>query len=60
MEVETLFKPTTLVDMMAEMKRLACQNLAEQLTSKEKLTLQSDGTSKFGQLYSGFQVHVNA
>ena len=55
MEVETFFKPTTLVDMMAEMKS---QNLAEQLTSKEKLTLQSDGTSKFGQHYGWFQVSM--
>ena len=58
MEVEALPKPTTLVDMMAEMKGLACQHLAEQLTSTEKLTLHSDGTSKFGQHYGGFQVSM--
>ena len=58
MEVEALPKPTTLVDMMAEMKGLACQHLAEQLTSTEKLTLHSDGTSKFGQYYGGFQVSM--
>ena len=37
---------------------LACQHLAEQLTSTEKLTLHSDGTSKFGQHYGGFQVSM--
>ena len=58
MEVETLPKPTTLVDMIAEMKGLACQQLAEQLTALEKLTLYSDGTPKFGQHYGGFQVSV--
>ena len=51
MEVDTLPKSTTLVDMMAEMKGLACQQIAEQLTASEKLTLHSDGTSKFGQHY---------
>ena len=58
MEVDTLPKPSTLVDMMVEMKGLACQHIAEQLTSTEKLTLHSDGTSKFGQHYGGFQVSM--
>ena len=49
-------KPTTSVDMMAEMKGLACQQLAEQLTASEKLTLYSDGTLKFGQHYGGLQI----
>ena len=34
MEVDTLPKPTTMVDMMAEMKGLACQQLAEQLMER--------------------------
>ena len=51
-------KLTTLVDMTAEMKGLACQQLAEQLTATEKLTSHSDGTSKFGQHYGGFQVSM--
>ena len=55
-EVDTLPKPSTLVEMMVEMKGLACQQLAEQLTITDKLTLHSDGTSKFGQHYGGFQV----
>ena len=43
---------------MAEMKGLACQHLAEQRISTEKLTLHSDETSKFGQHYGGFQVSM--
>lgn len=56
LEIDTLPKPATLVEMTAQMKGLACQQLAEQLTSSDKLTLHSDGTSKFGQHYGGFQV----
>ena len=59
MEVDTLPKPSTLVDMMVEMKGLACQHIiSEQLTSTEKLTLHSDGTSKFDQHYGGYQVSM--
>ena len=56
LEVDHLPKQATLVEIMAEMKGLACQQLAEQLTATENLTLHSDGTSKFGQHYGGFQV----
>jgi len=35
MNVENLPKPTTLIEMTAEMKGLVCQQLAEQLTRKE-------------------------
>ena len=42
--------------MTSEMKGLACQQLAEQLTRTKDLTLHNDGTSKFGQHYGGFQV----
>ncbi len=41
--------------MLAEMKVLSCQQLAE-LGSSDNLTLHSDGTSKFGQHYYSFQV----
>jgi len=58
MNVENLPKPTTLIEMTAEMKGLLCQQLAEQLTRTEDLTLQNDGTSKFGQHYGGFQVSL--
>ena len=59
MEVDTLPKPTTMVDMMAEMKGLACQQLAEQLTASEKITLHSDGTSKFGQRYGEYSLGLS-
>ena len=35
----------------AEMKRLACQQVAEELSEQANLTLHSDSTSKFGQHY---------
>ena len=44
------------MNLMAEMRGLACQQLSEQLTTADNLTLHSDGTSKFGQHYGGFQV----
>ena len=43
MDVESLPKQTTLIDMTSEMKGLACQKLAEQLTSTKKFTLHNDG-----------------
>ena len=44
--------------MTSEMKGLACQQLAEQLTRTKDLTLHNDGTSKFGQHYGRFQVSL--
>ena len=58
MECDTLPKPSTLVDFMVEMKGQACEHIAEQLASTEKIILHSDGTSKFGQHYGGFQVSM--
>ena len=58
MDIESLPKQTTLIDMTSEMKGLACQQLAEQLTTTKNLTLHNDGTSKFGQHYGGFQVSL--
>lgn len=58
MNVENLPKPATLIEMTTEMKGLVCQQLAEQLARTEDLTLHNDGTSKFGQHYSGFQVSL--
>jgi len=55
MEVDTLPKPSSLVEMIPQMKGLACQQLAEQLTSSDDLTLHSDGTSKYSQHYGGFK-----
>jgi hypothetical protein len=48
--------PSTLVNMLAEMKGLACQQLGEVLIQERNLTLHSDGTSKFGLHYVGFQM----
>ena len=45
--------------MMPEMKGLACQQIAEQLTASEKLTLHSDGTSKFGQRYGDYSLGLS-
>ena len=45
--------------MFAEMKGLACQQLAEELSKQENLTLHSDGTSKYGQHYYSFQVSTH-
>ena len=58
MNVENLPKPSTLIQMTSEMKGLACQQLAEQLTRTKDLTLHNDGTSKFGQHYGRFQVSL--
>ena len=58
MDVENLPKQTTLIDITSEMKGLACQQLAEQLTTTKNLILHNDGTSKFGQHYGGFQVSL--
>ena len=55
---ENLPKPSTLIQMTSEMKALACQQLAEQLTRTKDLMLHNDGTSKFGQHYGGFQVSL--
>ena len=58
MNVENLPKPSTLIQMTSEMKGVACQHLAEQLTRAKDLTLHSDGTLKFGPHYGGFQVSL--
>ena len=55
-EVKELPQLTSLVRMFAEMKGLACQQLAEELGKQENLTLHSDGMSKYGQHYYSFQV----
>ena len=58
-KVKTLPQSTSLVRMFAEMKGLACLQLAENLTKQGNLTLHSDGTSKYGQQYYLFQVSTN-
>ena len=51
LEVKELPHTATLVRMLTEMKGLAYQQLSEELSKQENLTLHSDGTSKFGQHY---------
>ena len=44
--------------MYAEMKGLAYQQVAEESSEQDNLTLHSDGTSKFGQHYGSFQISI--
>ena len=55
-EVKELPHSSSLVRMLAEMKGLACQQLAEELSKEQCVTLHSDGTSKYGQHYYSFQI----
>ena len=55
-EVKELPHSTSLVRMFAEMKGLAYQQLAEELSEQDNLTLHSDGTSKYEQHYYSFHV----
>ena len=55
-DVDRLPKYSTLVGMFSEMKVLAYQQLAEELTEYEHTTLHSDGTTKFGHHYGSFQI----
>ena len=56
LSVERLPQYTTLINMLSEMKVLACAQLAEELSCSEQTTLHSDGTTKFNQHYGSFQV----
>ena len=56
LEIDELPKMSTLVSMLPEMKALAYKQLGEELTECSDATLHSDGTSKFGQHYQGFQI----
>ena len=55
-QVKELPHSTSMVRMFAEMKGLACQQLAEELSEEDNLTLHSNGTSKYGQHYYSFQI----
>ena len=54
-EVKELPQSMSLVRMLAEMKGLTCQQLAEELGKQEDLTLHSDGASKYGHCQHPFQ-----
>ena len=58
-EVKQLPHSSSLVRMLAEMKGLACQQLAEEVSKEECVTLHSDGTSKYGQHYYSFQISTS-
>ena len=55
-ECGALPKPGTLSGMLAEMKCLAYQQISDELSQQENVTLHGDGTSKFGHHYSSYQV----
>ena len=59
-EVDDLLKTGTLVRMYSELKGLAYQQVAEELSKITDLTLHSDGTSKFGQHYGSFQISARS
>ena len=46
-EVDALPKPSTLSGMLAEMKCIVYQQISDELSQHDNLTLHSDGTSKF-------------
>jgi len=60
LEINELPKMSTLVSMLPEMKALAYKQVGEELTKCNNLTLHSDGASKFGQHYQGFQVSASS
>lgn len=55
-EIDTLPSNRTLVRMLTELKFLSYQQLADSLQQCENITLHSDGTCKFGQHYTSFQI----
>ena len=60
MDIDTLPAPSTLTNMLVEMKGIACQQLGEVLSQEENVTLHSDGTSKYGMHYVGFQMSAES
>ena len=49
-------KKSTLANMMVEARSVAHLQLAEELSKPSSNTLHSDGTTKFGEKFGGFQV----
>lgn len=56
MECDHLPKHTIISEMLLESRALSQVQLAETLANTEYNTLHSDGTTKFGQKYCGYQV----
>ena len=59
-EVDELPKPSTLTGMLAEMKCIAYQQISDEVNQHDYLTLHSDGTSKFGEHYSSYQISTES
>lgn len=55
-EVGSLPKPSTLSGMLTEMKCIAYEQLSDELSSEDNITLHSDGTSKFGAHFGSYQI----
>ena len=55
-EVGELPKSSTLCGMLVEMKSIAYDQISEQISSQDNVTLHSDGTSKFGEHYGSYQI----
>lgn len=55
-EVGSLPKSSTLSSILAEIKCLAYEQLSDELSSEDKVTLHSDGTAKFGQHFGSYQI----
>ena len=58
-ECERLPKRTMITELTVEGHTLAQAQLAEALCNTENATLHSDGTSKFGHKYSGYQISTS-
>ena len=55
-EVGELPKSSTLSGMLVEMKCLAYDQISEDMSTQDNITLHSDGTSKFGEHYGSYQI----
>ena len=55
-EVGALPKSSTLSNVLTKMKCLAYEQLSDELSAEDNITLHSDGTSKFGQHFGSYQL----
>ena len=55
-EVGSLPKSSTLSNMLTEMKCLVYEQLSDELSAEDNITLHSDGTSKFSQHFGSYQL----
>ena len=55
-KVGDLPKSSTLSNVLTEMKCLAYEQLSDELSAEDNITLHSDGTSKFGQHFESYQL----